>query len=519
MSRPRRWSALLWRRVLPALAVLALLGVSLQLADDAAGGGHRLLPYSPWILGAAAFALFGIAVAIVLRLVRLRRDLARAAPGAQLSRRLLVMLVLLAVPPVVVVYGFSLRFLNATVDTWFNVELESALDDALEVGRIMIEQRLANAGIEMDDLAQRIESLDEAGAQAELDSSIDAMGAIQLSVFGTDHRVLASASSDPRYLQPPLPDAQTLMRVQGGGRYAAAEPLGDELALRVVLPLARDARRGARLLQGLFPLPPRLQPLTRNIEDASFDFQQLKFLRGSLKLTFALILSFVLLLSVLIALLAAFGVARRLVAPVGRLVAATRAVGAGRYDTPLPVASNDELGFLVSSFGQMTRELELASARAQRGAEEVEQQRAWLGAVLERLSAGVLGFDQNDRLRVANRRHLSDAVIATGIKTQGTSNDTLQLRQLGSVNPAVAGIRRSGSISVDMAWLAAGRFDALWEAGLKPWDVAPGLLMVREAGGLVSDFAGQPGSVWNGQIVAGNETLQGALLKTLRAIQ
>jgi myo-inositol-1(or 4)-monophosphatase len=123
------------------------------------------------------------------------------------------------------------------------------------------------------------------------------------------------------------------------------------------------------------------------------------------------------------------------------------------------------------------------------------------------------------RLRVAARRHLSDAVAVTGIKTQGTSNDALQLRQLASINPAVAGVRRSGSISVDMAWLAAGRFDILWEAGLKPWDVAPGLLMVREAGGLVTDFAGQPGSVWNGQIVAGNETLQGALLKTLRPIQ
>ncbi|MHA6297087.1 inositol monophosphatase family protein [Devosia sp. CAU 1758] len=123
------------------------------------------------------------------------------------------------------------------------------------------------------------------------------------------------------------------------------------------------------------------------------------------------------------------------------------------------------------------------------------------------------------RLRVAGRRHLSDAVIVTGIKTQGTSNDALQLRQLASINPAVAGIRRSGSIAVDMAWLAAGRYDALWEAGLAPWDVAPGLLMVKEAGGLVSDFAGQPGSVANGQIVAGNEALQGALLKTLRTIQ
>ncbi|NMA99775.1 MAG: inositol monophosphatase [Phyllobacteriaceae bacterium] len=123
------------------------------------------------------------------------------------------------------------------------------------------------------------------------------------------------------------------------------------------------------------------------------------------------------------------------------------------------------------------------------------------------------------RLRVADRRHLSDAVASTGIKTQGTTNDTLQLRQLAQINPAVAGIRRSGSIAVDMAWLAAGRFDVLWEAGLKPWDVAAGLLMVKEAGGLVSDFAGQPGSVWNGQIVAGNETLHGQLLKALRPIK
>jgi len=123
------------------------------------------------------------------------------------------------------------------------------------------------------------------------------------------------------------------------------------------------------------------------------------------------------------------------------------------------------------------------------------------------------------RLRVAGRRHLSDAVVSTGIKTQGTGNDTLQLRQLAAINPAVAGIRRGGSISVDMAWLAAGRFDALWEAGLQPWDVAPGLLMVREAGGVVTDFAGQPGSVWNGQIVAGNDATQAALLKQLRPIQ
>jgi len=128
-------------------------------------------------------------------------------------------------------------------------------------------------------------------------------------------------------------------------------------------------------------------------------------------------------------------------------------------------------------------------------------------------------LNDRKRLRVASRRSLADAVVSTGIKTQGTSNDSLQLRQLAHINPAVAGIRRSGSISVDMAWLAAGRFDALWEAGLAPWDVAPGLLAVKEAGGFVSDFAGTTGSVANGQIVAGNEYLQPMLLKELKAIQ
>ncbi len=128
-------------------------------------------------------------------------------------------------------------------------------------------------------------------------------------------------------------------------------------------------------------------------------------------------------------------------------------------------------------------------------------------------------LNDRKRLRVAGRKSLADAVVCTGIKTQGTSNDGLQLRQLAHINPAVAGIRRSGSISVDMAWLATGRYDAIWEAGLSPWDVAPGLLMVKEAGGMVSDYAGTTGSVWNGQVVAGNEYVQPALLKELRKVQ
>jgi nitrogen fixation/metabolism regulation signal transduction histidine kinase len=397
----------LFRRVLPAVAVAALLIASLKLAEDAAGDSVRFAAHYRWVLGAAAAALVLLVATIGQRLWRLRADLARAAPGARLSRRLLLVLILLALPSTIVVYGFALRFLDATIDNWFDVRLEQALDDALEIGRIVVDEHLRTAEGASADLVKRLAAEPSASAQAVLDDTIEPLGAIELTVFGDDGRVLATASSDPRYLNPPIPDSALLIRVQGDGRYAAAEPFGDALALRVMLPLAAaaagDAGPQGRLLQGIFPLPSRLQPLTSGIESANFDFQRLKFLRGSLKLTFALILTFVLLLSVLVIVLVAFGIARRLVAPVGRLAAATRAVGAGRYDTPLPSPSDDELGFLVSSFAQMTRELEFTSARAQKSTRETEQQRAWLEAVLERLSAGVLGFDREGHLRVANR--------------------------------------------------------------------------------------------------------------------
>jgi PAS domain S-box-containing protein len=398
----RGWLKFALRRALPGLAALALLLASLKLAEDAAGG-TTAGQYYRWILAAATGALVLLALALAQRLWRLRIELRRGAPGARLGRRLLVMLVLLAVPPVVVVYGFALRFLDATIDNWFNVRLEQSLDDALEVGRIVVDERLRVAEASSADVVARLDGASASELQSILDESIEAAGATQLTVFGDDGRVVAIASSDPRYLDPPLPDATMQMRVQSDGRYAAAEPIGDSLMLRVATPFGTDVPGTKRLLQGLYPLPTRLQALTRGIENASFDFQRLKFLRGSLKLTFALILTFALLLTALMVTLAAFGVARRLVAPVGRLIAATRAVGAGRYDTPLPIASNDELGFLVNSFGQMTREIEFASARAQKSALETERQRAWLVALLERLSAGVLGFDHEGRLRIANR--------------------------------------------------------------------------------------------------------------------
>jgi len=391
------------RRILPPLAVAVLLAAALVLANDAAGGSNRFAALYSWVLGASALALLALIVIIAQRLLRLRREMRERVAGARLTRRLLAMLILLAVPPVLVVYGFALNFLNATIDTWFNVRMEHALDDALELGRTYIDERLSAAQRGSTALAAQLADVANAELQAHLDAAFDAQGAIQLSVFGSDRAVLATASADPTFLNAAVPDSASLLQVKDHGQYGAAEPIRDRLVLRVVVPLPNAAPGEQRLLQGLYPLPERIQPLTAGVEQASFDFQRLKYLRNSLKLTFTLVLTFVLLLSVLFALLAAFGVARRLTAPIGRLAAATRAVGAGRYDTPLPVSGDDELGFLLNSFNQMQRELELSNARLTHSAQETENQRAYLTAVLERLSAGVLGLDREGVLRAANR--------------------------------------------------------------------------------------------------------------------
>jgi nitrogen fixation/metabolism regulation signal transduction histidine kinase len=403
-GRGRRLTRLA-RRILPALAIFVLLAGALVLASDAAAGSARLGRFYPWLLGATALALLAWLFVIGQRVSRLIDDLRRPVPGARLTRRMLLMLIALAVPPVLVVYGFSLFFLNATIDNWFNVRLEQALGDALEIGRIYLDERLETAEGHVRTLAAELGPLADAELQGHLDRALDTQGGTQLTVFGDNRTVLATASSDPRFLTPAYPDAAALLQVQNSGRYALAEPVGSDEAikLRVVVPLPDGAPGSTRLLQALYPVPAAIQPLTTSIDKANFDFQRLKYLRDSLKLTFTLVLTFVLLLSVLFALLMAFGVARRLTAPITRLAAATHAVGAGRYDTPLPVAGDDELGFLLNSFSQMQRELELADARGRRSAAEIEGQRTYLKSVLERLTTGVLALDRDGVQRTANR--------------------------------------------------------------------------------------------------------------------
>lgn len=119
------------------------------------------------------------------------------------------------------------------------------------------------------------------------------------------------------------------------------------------------------------------------------------------------------------------------------------------------------------------------------------------------------------RLRVAARKTLDDCLVTTGIPHRGRPNHPRFMREAGDLMSQVAGMRRTGAASLDLAWVAAGRFDGYWEHNLGPWDMAAGAVLVREAGGIVSDLSGEQNFLQTGSIVAGNQTVQKALLGRL----
>jgi len=126
-------------------------------------------------------------------------------------------------------------------------------------------------------------------------------------------------------------------------------------------------------------------------------------------------------------------------------------------------------------------------------------------------------FLNDQRLRVAARSRLADAVVACGLPHHGRGDLALARREIAAAQQHYAGLRRFGAATLDLAWVAAGRFDAYWERDLSPWDLAAGILLVREAGGFVSDLDGRDGILAKGEVAAGNDTMHRELLRLLKA--
>ena len=127
-------------------------------------------------------------------------------------------------------------------------------------------------------------------------------------------------------------------------------------------------------------------------------------------------------------------------------------------------------------------------------------------------------FFNDRRLRVAQRKKLSESIVVTGIPHLGRGNKDQFIKEMEEIIPEVSGIRRSGSAALDLAWVAAGRYDAYWETGLSLWDIAAGIIIIREAGGVVTGIDGSEKDLYNGNVIAGNDKIHENLLKKIKNI-
>ena len=389
-------------RTLPVLAVAALLLSSLYFAGNATGNPDAPGRGYVWALVLSGIALVITVVAIGNRLMRMVQRLRARAPGARLTKRLVLLFVVLAVPPASIVYLFSLQFLNRGIDSWFDVQVEQGLADALDIAQGELRRLELSALRRTRRTAEAIE--DSADGTARIGALLDDSDALELTLWSDSRAMIATATADATKILPVYPEPLDLARAVQRGTQSSVEPTEDgDQRIRVLVRLDVPGPRGeTQILQAVYGTPASLQPRVENIQLQYERYQQLGFLRTQLKRSYSLILSLVMLLSVLLAVLLAFNTARRLVRPIARLSHATRAVAAGDYRQQVPVTSDDELGFLVRSFNQMTDRLTDARSEAERGRTEIERQRQYLEAVLGRLSSGVLSFDERGRLRTSN---------------------------------------------------------------------------------------------------------------------
>ena len=244
--------------------------------------------------------------------------------------------------------------------------------------------------------------------------------ASEMTLYGSDNTVLATSTSSATASLPKSLTEEVVLQMQQGRPFVSLETLADgNVEVRTAIAFVHRASpiQETRVVQAYYPVTDRLAEMVRSVERSYQEYQQLVFFREDLKDLLTLTLAFVLLLSLLAAIYGAFILSRRLVAPIQDLVAGTRAVAMGDFDTRLPTPTRDEIGFLISSFNDMTQRLAAARREASLSQALVEAERTNLEVILARLSTGVLAVEADLTLRNANRA--AGAILGVDLEGRG----------------------------------------------------------------------------------------------------
>jgi two-component system, NtrC family, nitrogen regulation sensor histidine kinase NtrY len=343
-------------------------------------------------------------VLVGYQLVRLRRQFRSGVFGSRLAARLVLFFALVAVLPGALLYGVSWQFLGKSIESWFDVRVDRALEAGLNLARSALDYPLKEMTNKATQLALTLQEGEAATMAARLNRASEQAGVYEAALFSSSGAVLAVAGISGSTLTPEPPPPQALRRARLQQTYAAIEQMGDRgLVVRVVVPVnTSEPAEPLRLLQLVEPTSKQLQQYADEVQAGYRDYQEISFSRTALKRLYALTLTLTLLLALLSALGLAVVLSEQFSRPLGLLAEGTRAVAQGDFSRRNPVQSRDELGVLTESFNTMTAQLAEAQHKEEENRKAIETTRAYLESVLANLSAGVLAFDTAFRLRTAN---------------------------------------------------------------------------------------------------------------------
>jgi len=391
------------RNTVSILALTILLIVSLYSISDATSNSATFGKYYLWLIFFNAIGLIVLLGLIIYNVYRLIVQYRLKTIGSHLTARMIGVFVLLAIIPVSIVYYFSLSFLHRSIDSWFDVGIDNALEDSLQLGRSALDLRKREALNKTRDIAVEISEIDDAILFVYLDNALEQSNASELTLVDHNQTIIASSSIDSTQLPTAL-SSTDVGELGAENHYLKLEenPVYGLVIRIVVLVQSSDATEKAKTLQALYPITDRLNELTVGVQAAFDQYKELAVLRNPLKTSFTLALSLILLLSVLTAIWLAFIAARKLVSPINDLVEGTKAVAAGDYEKQLAVSGTDELGFLLRSFNTMTRKISRSRMIAEQSQLMEALQKNYLESVMEHITSGVLTIDETGFIKSGN---------------------------------------------------------------------------------------------------------------------
>ncbi|KUJ71202.1 ATP-binding protein [Thiomicrospira sp. WB1] len=353
-------------------------------------------------------------------LYRLRRQYLDNVPGTRLTRRLAGLFSLIIGLPLTVMFYFSYTFVQQSIDQWFDVKTENALDHAVELVQVTLNDQTRRSLNATEQLLNQHRTDLLVTPVLTLSKMSQQLGIRELALYQSDGRLVAYSTTSNSRLLPPKPAPRLFQNIRNDRNYAAIETqVGTNNAyqiIRVMIPVQDLANNQTLALQAIFPLPEQISQLASKVRVAANQYQELSYLKGPLKTSFTMILALVWLLGLIVALLFTLQALQNMTRPIRTLAEGTRAVAQGDYSVTIPETGDDEMGQLITSFNEMIQQIAKARHEIKFGHQQTEIQKLYLQAIIKNLSSGVLTLDPHMRLKTIN--DATNAILETQLFTQ-----------------------------------------------------------------------------------------------------